>query len=244
MIYVTADIHGNRRRFDSVMEQIRLTSEDTLYVLGDVIDRHADGVRILQQLMEMPNARLTLGNHEYMMLQAMTHFYDPEGGESEFEKSRHFRRWYRNGGTVTHNCLKKLRRWEREKIFAYLRELPLSYDVEAGGVRFKLVHAAPPELYPLFEHDYADRREFAVWKRWGEGEFPPRDYVTVFGHTPTMYYQKADPMRIWRCGDIVDIDCGSGYSDEAEPGPIPGGRLACLRLDDMEEFYSEEPPRL
>ena len=50
MIYVTADIHGNRRRFDSVMEQIRLTSEDTLYVLGDVIDRHADGVRILQQL--------------------------------------------------------------------------------------------------------------------------------------------------------------------------------------------------
>ena len=48
MIYVMSDIHGNMRRFDSVMHQINLQPEDTLYILGDVIDRHPDGIRILR----------------------------------------------------------------------------------------------------------------------------------------------------------------------------------------------------
>lgn len=39
MIYVMSDIHGSKRRFDAIMEQIKLTDEDTLYILGDVIDR-------------------------------------------------------------------------------------------------------------------------------------------------------------------------------------------------------------
>ena len=40
MNYVMSDIHGNKRRFDSIMEQINLRPEDHLYVIGDVIDRH------------------------------------------------------------------------------------------------------------------------------------------------------------------------------------------------------------
>ena len=47
MIYVMSDIHGSRRRFDAVMEQIKLTDEDTLYILGDVIDRGEHGVELL-----------------------------------------------------------------------------------------------------------------------------------------------------------------------------------------------------
>ena len=39
MIYVLSDIHGQKRRFESIMKQINLQPEDTLYVLGDVIDR-------------------------------------------------------------------------------------------------------------------------------------------------------------------------------------------------------------
>ena len=68
MHYILSDIHGNERRFLSILKQIDLKPEDTLYVLGDVIDRHPWGLRILRKLMAMPNARLILGNHEYMML--------------------------------------------------------------------------------------------------------------------------------------------------------------------------------
>ena len=36
MIYVMSDIHGNARRFVSVMRRIDLQSQDTLDILGDV----------------------------------------------------------------------------------------------------------------------------------------------------------------------------------------------------------------
>lgn len=58
MIYVMSDIHGNAIRFNSIMEQIDLQPEDTLYVLGDVIDRYPDGIRILRLLMSMPKSRI------------------------------------------------------------------------------------------------------------------------------------------------------------------------------------------
>ena len=78
MTYVMSDIHGNAARFYSVMKQISLQPEDTLYVLGDVIDRYPDGIRILRLLMRMPNVKLLLGNHEYMMLNALD---GPEPGD-------------------------------------------------------------------------------------------------------------------------------------------------------------------
>ena len=48
MIYVLSDIHGQSRRFHSILSQIDLKDEDTLYILGDVIDRNPDGIRILR----------------------------------------------------------------------------------------------------------------------------------------------------------------------------------------------------
>ena len=52
MIYVMSDIHGNLPFFRSVMRQIRLRKNDTLYILGDVIDRHPDGIKILKYFSE------------------------------------------------------------------------------------------------------------------------------------------------------------------------------------------------
>lgn len=66
MTYVLSDIHGNLQRFKSIMAQINLQADDTLYVLGDVIDRYAGGIKILRQIMRMPNAEMLIGNHEYM----------------------------------------------------------------------------------------------------------------------------------------------------------------------------------
>ena len=79
MIYVMSDIHGQKRRFDSVMKQINLQPDDTLYILGDVIDRNPDGIKILRQIMAMPNAKMLLGNHELMMMNAL--YYPPPEDE-------------------------------------------------------------------------------------------------------------------------------------------------------------------
>lgn len=239
MIYVLSDIHGNTRRFESVMEQIALREDDVLYVLGDVTDRGKDGVKLLGRLLNMPNARLLLGNHEHMMLECLDTIYgpDPEGAEL---RQRKFARWYRNGGRVTEESVKALDFTERRRIFDRLRALPLEYDVEAGGRRYKLVHGAPGEDYEKYGERYDDVLTFAVWMRWKADHVPDGDYTLVFGHTPTDEYQSDDPLALWYGERMIGIDCGCCYPDP----PLPGercGRLACLRLDDMRVFYSEEP---
>ena len=72
MVYVLSDIHGRTDRFREVMRQINLRKEDHLYVLGDVIDRYPDGLRILRNLLKRSNVTVLLGNHEHMMLEALT----------------------------------------------------------------------------------------------------------------------------------------------------------------------------
>ena len=71
MIYVLSDIHGRLDRFEKMLRMIDLQDSDTLYILGDVIDRGKDGIRILQKITEMPNVKMLLGNHEYMMMKAL-----------------------------------------------------------------------------------------------------------------------------------------------------------------------------
>ena len=65
MIYITADIHGNTERYLSLMSKIDLKPDDTLYILGDVIDRHPDGIKLLLEIMDSENIKMLLGNHEY-----------------------------------------------------------------------------------------------------------------------------------------------------------------------------------
>ena len=231
MTYILSDIHGNERRFSSILQQIRLQPEDTLYVLGDVIDRHPGGIRILRRIMKMPNAKMLLGNHEYMMLRALGHPCD-----SNVDDGRALEHWYRNGGNVTHRYLKYLRKSLRQEIVEYLLSLPLSLDLEVNSQRYKLVHAAPPELYQP-EPLYPTPVHFSVWKRL-RFDAPLRgNYTMFFGHSTTNHYQEAVPMELWYGHRRIGIDCGSGYPDSSD---MPLGRLACLRLEDGTVFYSRE----
>ena len=51
MIYAISDIHGCFAQYQAMLREISFSSRDTLYVLGDVIDRGPDGIRILQDMM-------------------------------------------------------------------------------------------------------------------------------------------------------------------------------------------------
>lgn len=237
MIYVLSDIHGHRRRFDSVMKQIGLQPEDTLFVLGDVIDRNPDGVRILRQLMKMPNVKMLLGNHEFMMLEALEALKEPPPAKERSALSL----WYRNGGEITHNHLKHIRKELRQEIFDYLNDLPLSYEVEVNGEKFRLVHGAPEELFYGYDgYRYRDERECAVWMRLKPRTELPAGSTVIFGHTPTIEYQDDPILRIYHGDHRIGIDCGCAYAMSVENGVVFCGRLACLRLDDMKEYYSEE----
>ena len=222
MIYVMSDIHGNRRRFESVMSQIDLQPEDTLYILGDVVDRYPFGVEIVQKIMSMPNVIMLKGNHEVMFE------YSVKTGKLGL--------WYYNGGDCTYDAYKKLPEEQQKEIISFIESLPINIDIEVNSKKYKLVHGSAIEWYDERRTDYDSAEEFAVWERVDPYEAIDRDYVTIFGHTPTIYYQSDLIASIWHGKNAIGIDCGSGFKSTQKRI----FRLACLRLDDMAEFYSEE----
>ena len=67
-IYVTSDIHGQYQKYRKIFDALPLREEDSLFVLGDVVDRGPEPMSILLDMMERPNVFPLLGNHEMMAL--------------------------------------------------------------------------------------------------------------------------------------------------------------------------------
>ncbi|WP_270526840.1 metallophosphoesterase [Holdemanella biformis] len=67
MIYVMSDIHGMYDKYIEMMDLIDLKETDTLYILGDIIDRGVNSMKILQDMMKRSNVFGIFGNHELMM---------------------------------------------------------------------------------------------------------------------------------------------------------------------------------
>lgn len=225
MIYVMADIHGQKVWFDDILQQISFGVNDKLYILGDVIDRGPDGITLLQQIKDDPRMLMLLGNHEYMMLKAVKHPNDT--------KARYL--WYLNGGSPTYEAYEELAESEKDALIRYLMRLPLNRRITLKEKKYLLVHGAPAEWYDTrYKTDYISKRHFAVWTRIPVHQPIEEDVCIIFGHTSTRHYAGSKPkMQIWKRNDgkLIGMDCGCAY------GGLPG-QLGCLRLDDMQEFYS------
>ena len=219
MIYVMSDIHGQIDQFHEVLKQIRLEKTDKLYILGDVIDRNPNGIEVLAEIRSMTNAILMLGNHEYMMLQAI------QNPEDEFL----WRAWFANGGMKTYDCYMEMPIEEREELIDYLGRLPINIDITLGEKEYLLVHGIPIEMCKETRNS-SNLTSLSVWSRIEPWDIMPTGKVVIFGHTPTENYSDVEPMSIWYGERMIGIDCGCAYGSR--------GRLACLRLDDMKEFYS------
>lgn len=223
MIYVLSDIHGNQAAFDQILGMIDLQPEDHLYIIGDVVDRGPHGIELLQRIRKMPNTTLMLGNHEYMMINRLRH---PEDWDL-------MRLWYKNGGKETEEPFKQLDQEAQESLLQYLESLPVQFDVTVQDTVYTLVHACPAELFGQYVGWYENETEFAVWKRIDGFTSLPEGKTVVFGHTPTIHFQETDGrMYIYHGDRRICIDCGCAYPDM-------GGLLACLRLDDIKEFYAD-----
>ncbi len=239
MYYVISDIHGNKNKFNSILKQINLKQDDVLYILGDVIDRHPYGIEILQEIMNMPNAKMLLGNHEYMMLNVLNYPYKTDGSKNISTYDELIDLWHYNGGNVTHKAYNMLPEKQKEEIKNFLNSIPLNYDLHIAEKHFKLMHAMPEDYYKkvkAFTHSSAT--SFCVWERNLQNNLSNLPYISVFGHTPTIYFQNGKTLKIYYNKNMIGIDCGAGFSEPLDYDDFKG-RLACLRLDGMTEFYSK-----
>ena len=212
--YCMSDIHGDLDRFQKMLKEIAFSDADVLYVLGDVIDYRIGGVAILSQIMQAPNMTLIRGDHEQMCLDAL----GPDGS------LRRRSIWYHNGGHPTFLELRhSYAEPERADILQYLAGSPYHLEIEANHRRFYLVHGLP-----------GDDARTRLWGRPSSGmPAPLSDCTAVVGHTPTPILNGPldDPYVIWHGNGIIGIDCGCEGSDDLR-------KLACLRLEDLAEFYA------
>lgn len=241
--YVLSDIHGLQDRFVAMLELIQFQKEDTLYILGDVIDRGPDGIALLQRIRKEANMILLMGNHEHMMMQ----YYDAQDalkhGGDILSSMECIHRWELNHNKPTKQAFEALSKEEQTELRSYIKRLPLAFpDVVVNDRHFYLVHANWNEAFmntPVYLEECAEKNVDPIrllWDRIDETFPMPKDKILIFGHTVTLFYQRSHPYQIWTNHIALDqakfiaIDCGCAANNEDT-------RLACIRLDDLEVFY-------
>lgn len=233
MVYVTSDWHGYPlEKIKELFSKANFSQDDYCFVLGDVIDRGGDGVKLLEWLMLQPNIQLILGNHETFLLSNLFLFNEVNEdtiNQLNSEQIELFQNWMENGGRVTVDALRKLPKDTRADIVDYVMEAPLYESISVNGKDFLLTHSALDNfekcksLTDYSEHDF-------LWHRASLEEKFYDDVICVFGHTPTALYGSKYRGKILKTDSWIDIDTGAS-------GGFPP---ALLRLDDMKEFYLED----
>ncbi len=234
LTYVCSDIHGRYDKYQALLDSISLKNSDVLYVLGDVIDRGPDGVRILRDMMARPNVIPILGNHELVAAMCLPWLME-EITDASIESLTDvqfatLQNWLDNGGEPTLRALKGLSQSERQDILDYIRDMELYAEVEVGGRAFVLTHAGLDRFAPDKPLEEYELKDFLFGRPGPERVYWP-DKTLVFGHTPTRVLWEAagQPSKdeMFHGTGFIDVDCGCGFN----------GRLGCLCLDAMGEIY-------
>lgn len=217
-IYVISDLHGEYDLFLKLLQEISFDkTNDKLYILGDVIDRGSQSIEILQHVYNNQDSIVLLkGNHEEMMVDCLL--------------NHDYYMWFYNGGGSTYQQYSQLPENTQIKLFYFVKGLPYLLRIEVEDRVFILAHAG----VEADENGQIYVNQDIEYLLWARDEFLydtdiVNDMTVIVGHTPTPMILGHKKDTIWhsRCGKKICIDCGSVFT----------GVLACLRLDDMREFY-------
>lgn len=225
MNYVISDIHGYYEEYLELLEQMKFKESDNLYVLGDIVDKGPEPVKLLQDMMFRVNVFPLLGNHDYSamkLLMAMQKGKDALSADAQEE----LKAWMQDGGAVTAKQFMELDEEEREDLLDYMEEFLLYAQVKAGRSRFVLVHAGLDSFSPeraLEDYHYSE----LIYHEPDYNKIYFKDQILVTGHRPTFKIDEQYRGRIFEKNNHVAIDCGAAY----------GERLGAYCLETGKKYY-------
>ena len=242
--YVISDVHGLWTRFSDFLDILQ--EDDSVYVLGDVVDRGPDGIKILRYIMDHPQQfKMLLGNHEHMMLSYLEETKGVDMSKAslwQIKNIRHLYDWWvlRNQGLPTLDAYEGLSSEMQEEVLHFIKSLPVAYpSIKVGDNVFYLVHSMPGSLDKnvVLQTDLTGKKEINryVWERDDlPTSFYVDDRIVVSGHTMTIFRHGKLEVYISKDEDgnvrYIDIDCGCAMNTSES-------RLACLCLDDLSIQY-------
>ena len=232
MIYAMSDLHGCYGKYIKMLEKISFNSDDTLYILGDIVDRGPDGIKIWQDIIKHKNIIVIRGNHDYLayiLLKILSK--DSKIGFSYFgqndEIAERYRRWILDGGSPTEEQFGKLEAAEQNKILMHMKYMSIYEEIEVTGKNFFLSHTVPSKNR-MQDFDSLLWQEFIIGEPEYEKIYFPDKFI-VTGHTPTGFIDSKYTGRIWRGNNHIAIDCGAVFDNP----------LGCICLDTLEEYYTD-----
>lgn len=213
-VFAISDLHGNWELWAQV--RAFLKPEDTLYVLGDVADRGPDGWAIIKDILETPNVKYLLGNHDVMLLDTFVEDFDG------FDSHTY---WSYNGGFPTYSDIQK-----DENANKYLEKLAgLPYYYCYKNTKGNIIHLSHAGFDPDKEisglEDLVWDRGHLVTTKWRGAD---NEYC-VFGHTPVPNF-KEDIVEIKNCTALL---C-DGHKIDIDNGCFATNVLPLLNLDTLE----------
>lgn len=236
MIYVMSDIHGCYDKYIKILDLINFSDDDELYILGDIIDRGREPIRILLDIMNRSNVTPIMGNHEEIALRFLPRLTQEITDENYSIMDEMIEDglaiWLNmDGGDAT---VKEFAKLSKEKQFDVLDCLQYDfrlYDiVEVNSKIFVLSHQGIPDGATLNKlignNDYSPQDFFSTSLDPNKQYFYNNVFL-VAGHIPTMLFGEKYKDRIIHNKNNILIDAGA----------VMGGKLACLCLDTGKEFY-------
>ena len=227
MIYAMSDLHGCYDKYIKMLEKINFNNNDTLYILGDIVDRGPDGIKILLDIYNRKNVIVIQGNHDYSACRILKMFC-MSSDDSEYERAKSLYAFWRiDGGKPTYEAFVALPPEEQKRILAYMNSFLIYEEITVGERKFFMSHTVP-------EKERMKNFETVMWQEFiaGEPEYEKQyfsDKYIITGHTPTDFIDPEFKGRIWRANNHIAIDCGAVF----------GNPLGCICLDTLEEFYVE-----
>lgn len=231
--YVVSDIHGQYDMLMELLDKIRLKETDTLYILGDVLDRGPHPIKTLRKLMEMPNAVCMVGNHELMALECLEflrkEITDSSIAELDEKMLDNLLTWQYNGSKSTIDEFRELDLETQQDVIDFIKEFLIYEEISVHGKEYFLVHAGLGNFSPEKEIEDYSLHEL-IWMRADYSRKYFDDTYVVTGHSPTQTIKEnPNPGFIYKGNNHIAIDCGACYR---------GGRLAAICLETGEEYYS------
>ncbi len=230
MTYCISDIHGCYAEYLKALELIKFNDDDTLYVLGDCVDRGPEPMELLLDMMSRPNVIPLCGNHDFVAA-SMLRTLNREITEDNYDKLiteeflEDLAAWIEEGGETTLNGFKKLSKEQRTDILEYFMDFTFYEEVKVNGKQFVMVHGGLEPFNPDYELDDYSPDEI-MFSRADLNRVYLEDKFTVTGHTPTPGVP-GNNGTIIKQNNHIAIDCGC----------ISGYNLAVYCLDTGEEFY-------
>lgn len=241
--YAATDLHGMYGLWKQIKEYMK--PDDTLFYLGDAIDRGPRGWEVFTELLDDPRVIFIKGNHEDMMYNAFT-----TPGIVAKDWLKH---WDKNGGKLTRQNMQKVPYEIIMKYIDKIKELPTFrvYRNEQHEV-FLLTHAGCTPTKEYWDMRDGDWQYYNLWNRQHFSDPWPQDKnnehkIVIHGHTPVQIMHRFAPgfkkndsgLPITYCNKHkVNLDSGAFVTNIATLYNLDFNYIEMIFRGDIEDEYS------